>query len=102
MISAENLTEPSTVQSSAMGFVTQALGKQVSTLNPSTIPKGSRKKEEAHTLNSLKLKQPDSYSKKKNYIFEEILGSGSFGFVKKAVWIPHGNLPVAVKCIKKK
>ncbi|PLW36179.1 hypothetical protein PCANC_03642 [Puccinia coronata f. sp. avenae] len=56
-----------------MGFVTQALGKQ-----------------------------PDSYSKKKNYIFEEILGSGSFGFVKKAVWIPHGNLPVAVKCIKKK
>jgi len=56
-----------------MGFVAQALGKQ-----------------------------PDSYSKKKNYIFEEILGSGSFGFVKKAVWIPHGNLPVAVKCIKKK
>ncbi|KAH9452807.1 hypothetical protein Pst134EB_016759 [Puccinia striiformis f. sp. tritici] len=47
-------------------------------------------------------KQPDSYSKKKNYIFEEVLGSGSFGFVKKAVWIPHGNLPVAVKCIKKK
>jgi hypothetical protein len=30
------------------------------------------------------------------------LGSGSFGFVKKAVWIPHGNLPVAIKCIKKK
>lgn len=47
-------------------------------------------------------KQPDSYSKKKNYIFEENLGSGSFGFVKKAVWISHGNLPVAVKCIKKK
>ncbi|KAA1087502.1 hypothetical protein PGT21_032696 [Puccinia graminis f. sp. tritici] len=47
-------------------------------------------------------KQPDSYNKKKNYIFEEILGSGSFGFVKKAVWIPHGNLPVAIKCIKKK
>ncbi|POW03970.1 hypothetical protein PSHT_11450, partial [Puccinia striiformis] len=46
--------------------------------------------------------EPDSYSKKKNYIFEEVLGSGSFGFVKKAVWIPHGNLPVAVKCIKKK
>lgn len=47
-------------------------------------------------------KQPDSYSKKKNYIFEEILGSGSFGFVKKAIWITHGNLPVAIKCIKKK
>ncbi|OAV99378.1 CAMK/CAMK1/CAMK1-CMK protein kinase [Puccinia triticina 1-1 BBBD Race 1] len=56
-----------------MGFVTQHLGKQ-----------------------------PDSYSKKKNYIFEDVLGSGSFGFVKKAVWIPHGNLPVAIKCIKKK
>ncbi|CAH7666162.1 kinase-like domain-containing protein [Phakopsora pachyrhizi] len=53
-------------------------------------------------------KQPQSYSKKKEYKFLEVLGQGSFGSVKKAIWLKknninnESNIPVAIKCIKKK
>ncbi|KAG0152366.1 hypothetical protein CROQUDRAFT_667259 [Cronartium quercuum f. sp. fusiforme G11] len=47
-------------------------------------------------------RQPDSYVKKKDYKFLGVLGQGSFGFVKKAIWLKENNLEVAVKCIKKK
>ncbi|MBW0509891.1 hypothetical protein O181_049606 [Austropuccinia psidii MF-1] len=47
-------------------------------------------------------KQPASYVKKKEYKFQEILGQGSFGNVKKAIWLSNQNLEVAIKCIKKK
>lgn len=40
--------------------------------------------------------------KKKEYKFLGVLGEGSFGFVKKAIWLKKNNLEVAVKCIKKK
>lgn len=45
--------------------------------------------------------QPDSYEKKKRYVFSEVLGSGAFAFVKKAVRIEDGK-EVAVKIIPKR
>ncbi|EGG05259.1 uncharacterized protein MELLADRAFT_116867 [Melampsora larici-populina 98AG31] len=47
-------------------------------------------------------RQPDSYIKKKEYKYLEILGQGSFGFVKRAIWIKREGVEVAIKCIKKK
>ncbi|KAI7906123.1 kinase-like domain-containing protein [Cokeromyces recurvatus] len=47
------------------------------------------------------IQQPDSYDRKKNYKFSEILGSGSFGSVKKAIRINDGK-EVAIKVIPKK
>lgn len=46
------------------------------------------------------VEQPESYEKKKNYTFMEVLGSGSFGSVKKAVRISDGKL-LAIKIIPK-
>ncbi|GAA5798227.1 hypothetical protein HPULCUR_003627 [Helicostylum pulchrum] len=45
--------------------------------------------------------QPLSYEKKKGYTFSEVLGSGSFGAVKKAVRISDGK-EVAIKIIPKR
>ncbi|KAI9363637.1 kinase-like domain-containing protein [Pilaira anomala] len=45
--------------------------------------------------------QPESYDKKKNYTFAEVLGSGSFGSVKKAVRLSDGK-DVAIKIIPKR
>lgn len=45
--------------------------------------------------------QPESYEKKKNYTFLEVLGSGSFGSVKKAIRISDGK-EVAIKIIPKR
>ncbi|GAA5904820.1 hypothetical protein JCM5296_005081 [Sporobolomyces johnsonii] len=59
--------------------------------------------------------QPESYQKKKQYVFERVLGTGAFGEVKQATWTPlpssshyadaqkvDGKIEVAVKVIKKK
>ncbi|KAH8916257.1 Pkinase-domain-containing protein [Atractiella rhizophila] len=47
-------------------------------------------------------RQPTSYYKKKNYEFQHVLGSGTFGSVKKATWLTHDPpIDVAVKIIKK-
>ena len=56
-----------------------------------------------HTL--LLTCQPESYKLKKNYRFGRLLGSGSFGQVKEALWTPPNGGPpkqVAVKIILKK
>ncbi|KAI8368381.1 kinase-like domain-containing protein [Choanephora cucurbitarum] len=45
--------------------------------------------------------QPDSYEKKKEYTFGEVLGSGSFGSVRKAVRLSD-NKEVAIKVIPKR
>ncbi|KAI8077393.1 kinase-like domain-containing protein [Gilbertella persicaria] len=45
--------------------------------------------------------QPDSYEKKKDYTFGEVLGSGSFGSVKKAIRNSDGK-EVAIKVIPKR
>ncbi|KAG0749062.1 hypothetical protein G6F57_005657 [Rhizopus arrhizus] len=45
--------------------------------------------------------QPDSYEKKKHYTFSEVLGSGAFASVKKAIRIKDGK-EVAVKIIPKR
>ncbi|ORE02826.1 Pkinase-domain-containing protein [Rhizopus microsporus var. microsporus] len=45
--------------------------------------------------------QPESYEKKKNYTFSEVLGSGSFGSVKKAIRNSDGK-EVAIKIIPKR
>ncbi|KAI9478414.1 MAG: kinase-like domain-containing protein [Benjaminiella poitrasii] len=47
------------------------------------------------------VEQPDSYERKKNYTFSEVLGSGSFGSVKRAIRISD-NKEVAIKVIPKK
>ncbi|CAO0793101.1 unnamed protein product [Mucor circinelloides] len=47
------------------------------------------------------VQQPDSYDKKKNYTFSEVLGSGSFGSVKKAIRVSDGK-EVAIKIIPKR
>ncbi|BGP19400.1 Calmodulin-dependent protein kinase cmk2 [Rhodosporidiobolus nylandii] len=61
------------------------------------------------------LSHPASYSKKKQYTFERVLGHGAFGEVKQATWTPPpgnshyadaqkvgGKIEVAVKVVKKK
>ncbi|EIE85865.1 hypothetical protein RO3G_10575 [Rhizopus delemar RA 99-880] len=47
------------------------------------------------------IQQPESYERKKNYTFLEVLGSGSFGSVKKAVRISDGK-EVAIKIIPRR
>ncbi|CAO3636073.1 unnamed protein product [Mucor hiemalis] len=47
------------------------------------------------------VQQPESYEKKKNYTFMEVLGSGSFGSVKRALRISD-NKEVAIKIIPKR
>ncbi|KAI0781838.1 kinase-like domain-containing protein [Abortiporus biennis] len=42
------------------------------------------------------LPQPPSFSKKKSYEIQEVLGSGTFGKVMRATWhVPPGQIPVA-------
>ncbi|TIA86774.1 hypothetical protein E3P99_03573 [Wallemia hederae] len=50
------------------------------------------------------LPQPESYHKKKNYNFGEVLGEGAFGKVVRAEWENHpdGKQDVAMKVISKK
>ncbi|TIB72225.1 Pkinase-domain-containing protein [Wallemia mellicola] len=50
------------------------------------------------------LSQPESYHKKKNYLFGEVLGEGAFGKVIRAEWQCHpaGKQDVAMKVISKK
>ncbi|KAI8371470.1 kinase-like domain-containing protein [Radiomyces spectabilis] len=47
------------------------------------------------------VQQPESYEKKKQYLFKDVLGSGSFGSVKHASRISD-NKDVAIKVIPKK
>ncbi|KAI9264769.1 kinase-like domain-containing protein [Sporodiniella umbellata] len=47
------------------------------------------------------VQQPESYEKKKEYVFSDVLGSGSFGSVKKAVRVSDGK-EVAIKIIPKR
>ncbi|KAI7906378.1 kinase-like domain-containing protein [Cokeromyces recurvatus] len=46
------------------------------------------------------VQRPESYERKKNYQFREELGSGSYGYVKKAIRI-QDNKQVAIKIIPK-
>lgn len=48
------------------------------------------------------LLQPDSYKKKKEYLFGKTLGKGTFGEVKEATWIAKDGMHVAIKVILKK
>jgi len=54
------------------------------------------------TTNILLTSQPQTYHKKKNYRFGRVLGHGSFGEVKEAIWTSNNNTPVAIKVILKK
>lgn len=46
--------------------------------------------------------QPESYKKKKEFVFGKTLGKGTFGEVKEATWTTRDNLHVAIKVILKK
>ncbi|CAD6565484.1 MAG: hypothetical protein CYPHOPRED_005659 [Cyphobasidiales sp. Tagirdzhanova-0007] len=49
------------------------------------------------------LRRPESYKLKRNYRFGRVLGTGTFGEVKQALWISHEPpLEVAIKIIRKK
>lgn len=48
-------------------------------------------------------RQPESYSKKKEYTFNKTLGEGTFGIVRSAVWnTADPPIGVAIKVISKK
>lgn len=46
--------------------------------------------------------QPESYKKKKEFVFGRTLGKGTFGEVKEATWTTRDSLQVAIKVILKK
>lgn len=48
------------------------------------------------------LRRPESYRKKKDFVFGRTLGRGTFGEVKEATWSTRDNLHVAIKVILKK
>ena len=84
-----------------MGLL-EGLGKQV---GPRSQMRWRCPHQPAHPRSLARPTQPESFGKKKNYKFSKVLGDGSFGSVKQAVWHRpdgKGDIGVAIKCIKKK